>query len=499
MEPEIKILIAEHDSVDLELLENELQGSGLAYISRIVQNEVEYRDALPSFLPDVILADFTFPSFDGPTALKIREELTPDTPFIFVSGTIGEERSIELIKTGVTDYVLKDKLFTLNHKLRRALAESKSSKEKKQKEKELLQSERRLAMAQQMAHMGNWEVDFATMHISCSDEIFRLFGLPPGSTPQSWEFALSFIHSHDIERVQKRIVEAKQTLQDFSMNFRIRRRNGNVRDVYSEGKVEFNPAGEATGFYGIALDVTETISLENKLAKERLITQRKITHAVLTALENERAHIGHELNENLSQILATSKMYIQLSVKQENCQAYLDMAMGFIQDAMTGIKRISKALIIPDTHIISLTDNIKNLIYDLSLLHPLNIEFHRGDIKANLLGEKMQLNIFRIVQEQLNNILIHSNATAAHIRFGRLKTGMVLSISDNGEGCDILKATGGVGIINIKTRAELYDGRVDIISSPGNGYELIVQLAVTPQPKERRRLKKNALGGGLEI
>jgi signal transduction histidine kinase len=131
MSTKIKILIAEHDAVDLELLHNELKKSGINYIFQTVQNEIDYSNALKHFVPDIILADYTFPSFDGPTAFGIKERLAPDTPFIFVSGTIGEEKSIELIKNGVTDYALKDRMFTLTPKITRALKEAKVIQQKK--------------------------------------------------------------------------------------------------------------------------------------------------------------------------------------------------------------------------------------------------------------------------------------------------------------------------------------------------------------------------------
>jgi PAS domain S-box-containing protein len=135
MNTKIKILIAEHDPVDLELLNHELKNGGIDYEYKAVHNELDYINALKNFIPDIILADYTFPSFDGPTAFKIKEKIAPCTPFIFVSGTIGEEKSIELIKNGVTDYVLKESLFTLASKVKRALKESEDAIEKKGLEK----------------------------------------------------------------------------------------------------------------------------------------------------------------------------------------------------------------------------------------------------------------------------------------------------------------------------------------------------------------------------
>jgi len=131
MTTKTKILIAEHDLSDLELLEYELKKGGLDYVVHIVDNEPDYINALKTFIPDLILSDFTFPSFSGSRAFKIRNDIAPDIPFIIVSGTIGEERSIELIKNGVTDYVLKESLFTINIKLRRALRDAKAKQQRK--------------------------------------------------------------------------------------------------------------------------------------------------------------------------------------------------------------------------------------------------------------------------------------------------------------------------------------------------------------------------------
>jgi PAS domain S-box-containing protein len=130
MSTKTKILIAEHDPVDLELLVNELKKSGINYESQIVDNGEDYGNALKNFIPDIILSDFTFPSFDGPAAFKLKQEIAPEIPFIFVTGTIGEEKSIAFIKNGVTDYVLKDKLFTLTSKIKRGLKESIEKHEK---------------------------------------------------------------------------------------------------------------------------------------------------------------------------------------------------------------------------------------------------------------------------------------------------------------------------------------------------------------------------------
>lgn len=133
----ISILILEHEPDDLELLRYELKKGGLHYSSQVVQKREDFQKALLDFHPDIVLSDYVLPDFDGASAFRITKETAPDTPFIIVSGTIGEENAVDLIKAGVTDYVLKDKLFTIVPKIDRALKESRERQEKKEQEEKL--------------------------------------------------------------------------------------------------------------------------------------------------------------------------------------------------------------------------------------------------------------------------------------------------------------------------------------------------------------------------
>jgi PAS domain S-box-containing protein len=124
MRKKIKILIVENDTSDLEMMYRVLKKSGLSYVFETVEEEQNYLKAIEELVPDIILSAYSLPSFSGMRAFELRQAVTPNTPFIFVSGTIGEEKSIELIKKGVTDYVLKHKIFSLQQKIERALAEN---------------------------------------------------------------------------------------------------------------------------------------------------------------------------------------------------------------------------------------------------------------------------------------------------------------------------------------------------------------------------------------
>ncbi|MCK9150628.1 response regulator [Methanobacterium alcaliphilum] len=143
MNNKIKVLILEDVPLDAELAERELKKEGMDFVSHIVEKENDFVRELQEFKPDIILADHSLPTFDGPAALKITNEITPHTPFLFVSGKIGEDYAVEMLKKGATDYVLKNNLTKLPHAVIRALKEAEQKHEHLLAEKALKESERK--------------------------------------------------------------------------------------------------------------------------------------------------------------------------------------------------------------------------------------------------------------------------------------------------------------------------------------------------------------------
>jgi len=117
----LKILLLEDQPFDAELTLRALRKEGFLFEFRLAKNQAEYLAALPAFSPDLILADYTLPDYDGMTALEAAQHELPGVPFIFVSGTLGEETAIEALKRGAMDYVLKHRLGRLGMAVRRAL------------------------------------------------------------------------------------------------------------------------------------------------------------------------------------------------------------------------------------------------------------------------------------------------------------------------------------------------------------------------------------------
>ncbi|MDQ0639941.1 PAS domain S-box-containing protein [Pedobacter sp. W3I1] len=126
----LKILIVEDNKSDADLICREIKRSGISFHVEIIHTRPAFEHALLVFNPDLILSDFSLPAFDAVTAFRIKQREYADIPFIIISGVIGEENAVELIKEGVTDYVSKEKLFTLPVKIKRALQDSLERKDK---------------------------------------------------------------------------------------------------------------------------------------------------------------------------------------------------------------------------------------------------------------------------------------------------------------------------------------------------------------------------------
>jgi DNA-binding NarL/FixJ family response regulator len=137
MNRDLRILILEDVPTDAELIQFELREAGTTFSPRVVKDKKAYLAAIDEFSPEIILSDYSLPSFDGLSALKLAGEKCPDVPFVFVSGALGEETAIELLKQGATDYVLKSRLSRLGPAVVRALQEVKERQEKKTAEQAL--------------------------------------------------------------------------------------------------------------------------------------------------------------------------------------------------------------------------------------------------------------------------------------------------------------------------------------------------------------------------
>ena len=150
---------------------------------------------------DLILADYTLPLFDGISALKIAQEVCPEVPFIFVSGTMGEELAIEALKMGATDYVFKTRLSRIGPSVRRALREAEERSQRKRAADALRQTEAILSQAQRIARIGVWVTRSPMIPEYWSPTAFEIFGIDPAAGPRKTRRSSCFTYTPMIANV----------------------------------------------------------------------------------------------------------------------------------------------------------------------------------------------------------------------------------------------------------------------------------------------------------
>lgn len=225
----------------------------------------------------------------------------------------------------------------------------------------------------------------------------------------------------------------------------------------------------------IGQNVTDKLELEQKLEEERYLRNQQLTEAIISAQETERAEIGRELHDNVNQILGASRLYLsaakQFSASKKN--RLIDKSSDYIKDAIEEIRKLSKSLVSPLEQMLTLETAISSLAEDLMLAHDFLITVVIKGFESANLDHKFKLNIFRIMQEQLNNIIKHANAQNIAIILSSADNGIRIEITDDGQGFDTSLQRNGIGLSNIQSRTELYKGTMQVISSPGKGCRLI--------------------------
>jgi PAS domain S-box-containing protein len=225
----------------------------------------------------------------------------------------------------------------------------------------------------------------------------------------------------------------------------------------------------------IGNNVTEKIQLENSLNEERKLRQAQITDAVITGQERERSELAEELHDNINQILASTRLYIECAMSDDHVRKdLLDRGRILLYSAMKEIRKLSRTLLPPALDEVSLLEALNDMVEDIQLVNPIDIYRNWDNFTEEAVSPKLKLTIFRIVQEQLNNIHKHAKATKVFINLERQGDFINLSIKDDGIGFNTLTKKTGVGLRNISSRAEVNNGKVQIQSTPGKGCELKV-------------------------
>jgi PAS domain S-box-containing protein len=265
MQRPLRILSLEDDPHDTELIQELLESENISCEITRVDTEAAFLASLDQGEMDLILGDYTLPSFDGISALKLAMSRRPDVPFIFVSGTLGEEVAIEALNMGATDYVLKTRLSRLVPSVHRALREAKERVERHEAAEKLRRSEAYLAEAQKLSRTGSFGWDVSSGKIYWSRETFRIFDYDPATKP-SIELVIARIHPDDRSAVQQLLDRVIRERTEFDFEHRSLMPDGSIKYLRVVGRPSEDERGRLE-FVGAVTDITDRRRAEEALRR----------------------------------------------------------------------------------------------------------------------------------------------------------------------------------------------------------------------------------------
>ena len=272
----LDVLLIEDEVNDAELVVRSLRRGAFECAHRRVETEAHFRQEIAQRLPQVILSDFSMPRFGGMRALALARDLCPDVPFVFVSGTLGEENAIKALKSGATDYILKHDLGRLAPAVERALNDARAIAAQRRTQAALLHSELRFRLAASTGDVWDWTV--ATGAAVISSQWKQRLGYEDHEIENTAEAWLALLEPDDRQMVLRAFSAHIKSHAPYDVEYRARARDGSYRWSHAKGQALWDERGHASYMAGTVVDITE-----RKLAEQKVKRLNRV-YAVLSGI-----------------------------------------------------------------------------------------------------------------------------------------------------------------------------------------------------------------------
>ncbi|MCP4216431.1 MAG: PAS domain S-box protein, partial [bacterium] len=512
-------------ALDVELETEALAQAGFNCRVRHVETREEFLEALDTREFHLVLADYKLPAFDGLSALKLFLQRRLDIPFILVSGMMGEEVAIDSLKSGATDYVLKNRLSRLGPAAKRALAEKEELQKRKQAEEALKDSEVRFRSIFEDSPIGIEIYDAQGRLLNVNRAYLNIFGIaaPTGITGFSLfdkpdlppEAKIKLDKGEYVKYECALHLEEVVTPHPFNTS-----KSGTVNLAVAVTPLKAEKNLTVTGYLVQVRDITESKQYEEDLRTSTKQLQALTSH-LQSAREEERIRVARELHDELSPVLTVLKMGVvkisdglgelklhnqvdDLLRKTDSMEHIIDNSVQLVRNLITQLR----PGILDDLGLIPAIEWLTEEFQENS-----GIQYRFTSATDHVvLGEKESTAVFRIVQEVLTNSLRHASASKVdihlephhmgkephhmgkephhmgkephHIVKGGLRLkrpgvgGFVLKIVDNGCGIKETEINGkqSFGIMGMRERVNIYGWNLSISGAPGKGTEVVLEV-----------------------
>jgi two-component system sensor histidine kinase UhpB len=355
--------------------------------------------------------------------------------------------------------------------------------ERKNAEEKILQTIERYDILAKATSDTIWDWNIESNEVVYNNVMTEMFGYMADVTAKDISWRESKIHPEDLARVTEAVEMAfKNKMQNFQLEYRFRCNDDTYKYILDRSFTLFDKSGKAIRMIGAMQDISDRKKAEEgfrimkrELMNQKIQEQKKITRAILNAQENERRHMAEELHDNINQMLAGTKLYLSVAGnKKPELMEALQYPLELIDETMHEIRLLTRRTTTPKQNI-NLKELVLGIIETLQKNTAIKIRFSYN-VATDFNDDDLKLNIYRIIQEQTNNIIKHAEAANIYISIETSSDIIEITVTDDGRGFDVGKKRSGIGLSHIVNRAETFNGKVEIKSEPGNGATLKLKI-----------------------
>jgi two-component system sensor histidine kinase UhpB len=323
-----------------------------------------------------------------------------------------------------------------------------------------------------------WDLNFKTGECFTNRTLQETFGYTADELEDNNIWWRNNIHPEDKKRVLSKLDgKLKDGSTIWQDEYRFRCKNGSYKTVFDRGFIIRDTNNDPERLIGAMQDVTEHRALQQQLIDQKVKHTHEMTQSIINAHEAERKKLAEELHDNVNQLLGVVKLYVEHAlVDPPGRNEVLKKSAEYLDLVIKEIRQLSKTLTPPTLILNGLVASITDMIGSIEHARNIGIDLDAKEFDEKSLSPAKQLMTYRIIQEQLNNVLKHSEANHVNISLKQTNGLVHLRIEDNGIGFDSQAVKLGFGLNNIRNRLEVVNGKLQIHAEPGKGCTLLIHF-----------------------
>lgn len=493
----LHVLLVEDSRDDADLILFEIRNAGFDVASRRVDTEEAMRRAMTDSKWDVVISDFHLPRFGTREALRVLRQADGDTPFIIVSGCIGEESAVGLMKEGASDFVMKDRLARLTPVIERELQDAAVRREHREALEALRTNERLLKGITSSLGEGLYVLNDRGKLIFMNPEAERLLGWTESELLGQSVHRIIHPQNPDGTPLPESNCRVLRVLRDGNVyktdDEVFARKDGSLMPVsYVATAIVKN--GKTAAVVTAFQDISQRKKAEQDLLESREQLRNLSAHQQ-SVREEERTRIARELHDELGQMLTAIKLdatwlATRLSGENSNIVNKIDSMSRLLDETLDAVRRVAADLRPVMLDDLGLTAAVEWLTEEygrrtgISIRLEMDMAHGQCDCQGGIcdLDAEVATAVFRIMQECLTNVARHARAEHVLVSLKCSDGKLILLVSDDGQGMPVDSASqrNTYGIIGMRERAHNLGGTFDVSSIPWEGTSVQVVLPIKP-------------------